>query len=375
MNLIDIKTMNRNHVLQLVYQNRHISKPELASRLGISLPTVTQCVNELKRMELVTDKGFFESTGGRKAAIISFRNNVRIAIGVEIVRDHIHLAALDLFGNIIHQKDHELPFQNSDFYCLSVGNCISRFFVELNVPASTLLGVGIAIQGLVDEKAGVVTFGRILGADGFCVQQIERYIPFPCKLGHDTEMAASFALWHNAGIRDALYLVLNKNIGGAVILNGRVHQGQSLPSGLLEHMTLVPDGRLCYCGRRGCTETYLSIDVLLGEGGRTLEEFFRNLREGHPACQARWQTYLEHLADAIYNYQILINIKVLLGGTLAPYLIQEDIDTLKKLVLRTSVIAEEMPSILISRHNDAAAGAALRYVEEFLGRFGCGRTP
>ena len=370
MNLVDIKKMNRNHVLQLVYQNKHISKPEIAATLGISLPTVTHCVNELKQMNLVTDKGFFESTGGRKAAIISFRNNVKMAIGVEILRDCVHLVALDLFGNIQCSKDYEILFQNNDFYCLQVGNYINQFFIDLNISANTLLGVGIAIQGLVNEETGELFFGRILDADGFSAQQIGRHISFPCSLGHDTELAAAFALWHDPSIHEALYLVLNKNVGGAVIINGRVHRNQKLPSGLIEHMTLVPNGRPCYCGKTGCVEAYLSSYVLLGDGIRSLDEFFRRLRNGDPACRARWQNYLRNLAAAIYNYQIIISTKVVLGGGIAKYLLPEDIETLKKLVLASSLITDEMPPILISKYNDAAAGAALQYIEGFLSQFG-----
>ena len=70
MNLIEMKKANRCQVYQLVYQNRRISKTDIAEVLNISIPTVSQCVNELKQLGLIAEDGFFESTGGRKSVAI-----------------------------------------------------------------------------------------------------------------------------------------------------------------------------------------------------------------------------------------------------------------------------------------------------------------
>lgn len=45
-------------------------------------------------------------------------------------------------------------------------------------------------------------------------------------------------------------------------------------SGTLEHMCINPDGPLCYCGNRGCLETYCSVDSLEQAAGMTIKEFF-----------------------------------------------------------------------------------------------------
>lgn len=370
MNLVDIKKRNRNNVYQLVYKSKNISKPDLAANLGISLPTVTQCVNELKELKLVTDDGFFESTGGRKAAVISCHSDVRISIGVEILKESVQVVAVDLYGAIIHQKFYDLPFKSDEFYCVCLGNCINSFFIELNVSRETLLGVGIAIQGLVNPENGHVTFGPLLDADGFSVDRIGKYVSFPCMMQHDTELAAGYALWHKPSVRDALYLVLNRNLGGSVIINRHAHRSRHLPSGLVAHMTLVTGGRRCYCGACGCAETYCSAEALIADFCESYDEFFQKLRGGEPEHMVRWQEYLGHLAEMIYNYQIILNTEVLLGGLVADYILDEDIEVLSELVLKRTRITSTMPNILLSKHNNAAAGAALYYIEEFLSQFG-----
>lgn len=370
MRRVDIKELNLNRVYQLIYQQNPISKPAIASTLGISLPTASQYVNELIERELVSEEGYFESTGGRKAAIITLNKGIKVSVGLEILKESIHLTVIDLYGTVIHEKFIVFPFSNNDEYCEKIGNYVIEFVDESGISYDKILGVGIAIQGLVDEKTGKVTFGKILNANGFDAERIGRYLPFPCTLRHDTELAASFALWHNPTIKDALYIVLNRNLGGAVIINGEVHRGQILPSGLIAHMTLVPDGLLCYCGRKGCVERYCSVDTIINTFHQELEDFFRDLRRGDPEHVKYWEQYLAYLSRAIYNYQILMSSEVVIGGVAARYLTEEDIQRIVELELENSNIAERLPRISISKFNNTAAGAALIYVKEFLSQFG-----
>ena len=370
MNRVDIKELNRQRVYQLVYQEKQISKPILSSKLEISLPTVSQCVKELIERGLVSEKGYFESTGGRKAAIITINRNIKVSVGVEILKELIHLTVIDLYGTVIQEKFIPFPFKDDEEYCSRVGRYIVEFVDDAQIDHSTILGVGIAIQGLVDKKTGKLTFGRILNANGFGAERIGKYIPFQCSLHHDTEVAAAFTLWHNPQINDALYMVLNRNLGGAVIINGEVHHGQILPSGLIAHMTLIPNGRTCYCGKKGCVEAYCSADCIIKSFDQELKDFFFDLRRGEPAHVRFWEEYLTYLAGAIYNYQILMSTEVVIGGLAAEYLTKEDIHKIMDRELQGSNIAERMPRIWISEYNNTSAGAALIYIKDFLADFG-----
>lgn len=370
MNRVDIKELNRQRVYQLVYQENQISKPTISAKLKISLPTVSQCVNELIERGLVFEKGYFESTGGRKAAIITLNRDIKVSVGVEILKELIHLTVVDLYGAVIREKFIQLPFKDSEEYCSHVGRYIIEFVDESQIDYNMILGVGIAIQGLVDKKTGKVTFGRILNANGFDAERIGKYIPFPCELRHDTERAAAYTLWHNPKINDALYVVLNRNLGGAVIINGEVHHGQILPSGLIAHMTLIPNGRTCYCGKKGCVEAYCSVDSITRTFNQDLKSFFFDLRRGQPEHVRFWEKYLAYLAGAIYNYQILMSTEVVIGGLAAEYLTEEDIHKIMDMELQGSNIAETLPKIWISEYNNTSAGAALIYIKEFLAEFG-----
>lgn len=99
-------------------------------------------------------------------------------------------------------------------------------------------------------------------------------LPYPCHLEHDSKAAAHFELWNHPGLDSAVVFLLNRNLGGAVITNHTVHQGTAMHSGVLEHMCVRPDGPVCYCGSRGCLETYCSVHALEQAANVSVKSFF-----------------------------------------------------------------------------------------------------
>ena len=75
---------------------------------------------------------------------------------------------------------------------------------------------------------------------------------------------------------------LNYHLGGAIIVDGQLLTGATGKSGTFEHMTLVPGGHDCYCGRQGCAECYCSVNSLLGDSDN-LEEFSKKNQPVIPA--------------------------------------------------------------------------------------------
>ena len=69
-------------------------------------------------------------------------------------------------------------------------------------------------------------------------------IPYPCHLEHDSKSAAYLELWNHFDLNDAVVFLLNRNLGGAVIMNHHVHQGSFMHSGAIEHMCIDPNGPL-----------------------------------------------------------------------------------------------------------------------------------
>ncbi|MCD7818509.1 MAG: ROK family transcriptional regulator [Lachnospiraceae bacterium] len=370
MNLSDIKKSNYKLVYKLIYHNTNISKPELASALKISIPTVTQCVNELIANGLARENGFSAPHVGRKASIISCCERFKVAVGVEIREHYVHLAAIDLYGTIFSQKDQSIEFEHSDYYCAVLGNIINNFIIESSITAASLLGIAFSVHGLVDFQEQKIFFGKILHADGFGIRDLEKYLAFPCSMYHDSEAAAQYDAWCSNITKDLFYIILNPFLGGAVLIGGELHQGTSLASGLVEHMVLIPNGKPCYCGKKGCVNSYCSTNTLLDNDVQDLKTFFEKMRGGDNTLILRWNEYLSNLALTISNCLAFLNIDVMLSGALVSWFTEDDLALLSSMVQANSPEPTRgIPDISISRHYDSAAGAALNYIRQFLKEF------
>ena len=363
----DLRATNRRRVLYAVYQRKEISKQGLAQELCMSLPTVTQNLTELEAAGLVERKGLYESTGGRKAHIYHFVADAHIAVGVVLLKDLYRIVAVDLYGEELKSEEVSHPFSCDDEYFLQMGGHVNALIAALGCDNSRILGVCIALQGLISPDQTTVAYGEILSCTGLTLDRVAAGIPYPCTLIHDTDAAAAAELWARKDLTDAVLLSLTKNFGGAVITGGQVHHGLELASGIIEHMRLYPHGRLCYCGKQGCIEAYCSAGALKRDAGEPLETFFEGLRAGDRARQEIWQTYLHNLAIAINNIRMVFDSEFIIGGYLLRFMTDEDFNQLTQYA--QSECPFETSGIRICRSiysGDAAApGAAISLIKPF----------
>ena len=365
---IELKKINHKKVFDYVYAEKLTSKQAISKALELSLPTVTQHLSTLIDTGLVEKRGEYESTGGRKAQMIHCNATARLAIGVELLKEQVQIVALDLYGTILKEDSFELRFANHEPYYQQLGQWINAFVHALDYPAEGILGICISIQGLVSPDGETITFSEILHCTGTRRETFQKYIELPCHLIHDTEAAALAEIWSNPDIGNAIYLALNRNFGGAMILDNHVLHGRELSGGIIEHMCLSPNGPVCYCGKQGCIETYCSADSLKNAASMELPEFFRRVHSGDPRCSKIWRNYLRYLAIAIDNIRMIADFDFILGGFLIRFMDENDVALLTKYVKEQCAFDSPGFSFRISQNGSKSAkvGAALTLVEQFL---------
>ena len=78
----EVKKINRTKVFQYIYEQRQTSRPDIATALHLSFPTVSQNLVDLEESGLIEKGDFLGSTGGRKAQCLLCRATARIAVGI-----------------------------------------------------------------------------------------------------------------------------------------------------------------------------------------------------------------------------------------------------------------------------------------------------
>lgn len=364
----DIKKGNYSSIYHLLYQNGKLSKQEIANQLHLSLPTVTQNLVRLEKEKLIEKSGQFESSVGRRATAYAISPQARISIGVEIQKKTVNILAIDLLGDAFQEKKLVMKYSNEERYYKELSESIQSFISSLDVSQEQVLGIGFAVQGLTSNDGKKITYGKILVSTGLDVEVFSQYLPYPCIFLHDAKCAATTELWVRKDIGDAVYLSIGTHLGGAIIINNQIYMGKEGHSGTVEHMTINPEGPLCYCGKRGCMETYSSVNALL-ESGETLDIFFEKVRSGVVSYVKRWNTFLDHLAFSMNNLHLVLNREFIIGGHISSYLIEEDIDILHEKTKGKSAFPNDDRFIHISSLPAIGVpiGAAIPFVQSFLG--------
>lgn len=366
---ISLKKINKSKVYQYIYKSKVTSKLQIVSDLQMGLSTVSQNLNLLEQEGLIERNGYFDSTGGRKAQAIQIVPDFKISIGIGILKNMFHLTAVDLYGNAIFTDTFSVPYSNTSAYYEQIAETIREFTASNQYTEEKVLGISIATQGITSPEHTTVTYGTIMNNTGMKLEEFTRRLPYPCYLEHDSKSAAFLELWNHPELDSAVVFLLNRNLGGAIITNHQIHQGNSMHSGTLEHMCINPDGPLCYCGNRGCLETYCSVDSLEQAAGMTIKEFFPLLREKKSSQLIQvWEDYLNHLAFAMKNLNLIVDAPIIISGYLAPYFTDKDLSYLTEHINLTAPFKLDEGQILVGTNGQytPAIGAALHFVDQFI---------
>jgi glucokinase len=157
-----------------------------------------------------------------------------------------------------------------------------------------LVGVGVGAAGWFDRTGDTVLFSPHLAWRNASLRKdLAARLQRPLWVGNDADAAAWAEYRYGAarGADLALMITLGTGIGGGIVLGGRLRRGSHGVAGEWGHMRVVPDGRLCACGNRGCWEQYASGSAL----GQTAREVART----SPAAAARLMERVDSEPDRL----------------------------------------------------------------------------
>lgn len=378
-NNVDVKKINRNQVFRYINRKRRVSKPDIAAALQVSIPTVMQNVNELTEQGLIKQEGEFQSTGGRKATAIVPIQDSRLAVGIDITRNHISFVLTDLSGEVLQHARVYQPYVNEMAYYKQLADLAAQYKEEWNVTDEKFLGYGISIPGIISSENKKITFSHALEVSNISCDKFTQFIPYQCIYINDAN-AAAFAEIYNVDERyDAVFLSLSNSVGGSVIkhspsylnennlINDNLYMGDNWRGGEFGHVTLIPGGRKCYCGKDGCFDAYCSAVNLAKHTEGKLETFFEELEKGNRELNEIWEEYLYFLSVQVNNLRMIFDCQVIIGGYVGSF-IEPYMGHLREEAAKRNTFEEDASYILPCRYKieASALGAALQQIEAFV---------
>ena len=359
----------RKSVFRYARSHETFTKVEVARELEISIPTVTKYLNHFVRDGLLREEGTVSvgSEGGRNPMAYSLVPQAKVAIGVDVNSSRAKIFVIDLLGQTAYQKRWTVPYERSNAYVTQLCAEILSFISECGLREEQVLGVCIAVPGLVNTETETVVYGKVIDNEGMSAADFAEHLPYPTHLLHDSA-AAGIAVYSSGQLpANAFYIGLGHSIGGSIIVNGRIYLGDLDVAGEIGHMKVSKEGPRCYCGRVGCLDAHCNSRVLTDVAGPEVSDFFEQLDAGNSVAQETWAKYVENLALAVHHVRLLFGCQVVLGGEVGHAMV-EHLDDLYGEVDTLAFRKDDAQDFLVTSDRDAdavAMGAGLFLVNRF----------
>lgn len=364
---MEVKKNNRNRIYRYICKSKTVSNPDIAYALTLSLPTVIQNTKELLELGLLEEVGELQSTGGRRAKALSAVADHKLAAGLDITQNHIGMVLTNLFGDILKYERIYYPYRKGREYFQEVNERLEEFIENSPAGREKILGLGISFPGIVNLQKKRVTSSHVLNVNAFPFAEVDDCFKLPCYFLNDANAGAYAEGIHSETSEPFFYLSLSNTVGGALYNDGHLMQGQEFRCGEVGHMTVVPDGRACYCGKSGCLDAYCSAKCLSGLTDKKLEKFFSGLKQGDRKLADAWEEYTKYLSIAVNNIHMVLDCDIVLGGYVGSCL-EDYIGEIRQKVSARNTFSEDGSFVKPCKYKVGAAalGAALQVIETFI---------
>lgn len=242
-----VRVQNVETIISLMQRNDPVTTELLVSRSGLSYPTVFGIVKALLEAGIAEQQGYASSTGGRQAHLYSICASYAYTFGIHITSTWLDVALTNLKGGVVYQ--HRLSLTGLEDLEKLVAAAIDLALRHVRLPVEKLLAACICVSPRVKSRLSET------GADLCAV--VRQMLKAPVEIVSDSAVQA-FLDWETLSCSEERAF-LHVVFGDSVHMTHYNASGRKFEiPGTLSHLTLVPGGAECRCGRKGCLETYFN---------------------------------------------------------------------------------------------------------------------
>ncbi|MCX4595623.1 ROK family protein [Streptomyces sp. NBC_01549] len=367
--------------LELVHTGRAPTRAVLTAELGVTRATAGAVAAELEALGLIrvdARPGAAAGSQGRPSHRLEVAEDGPVALAAQVHADGFRAALVGLGGRIVATAP---SCETVDADPSKVLGAVVETGAELlRETGRRCVGAGLAVPSAVAEPDGLALNPLHLAwPAGAPVRRIfaERVraagIEGPAFAANDVNLAALAEHRHGAGrgSRDLLCVATgHRGVGGALVLDGRLHTGSSGLALEVGHLTVNPEGRPCYCGSRGCLDVEADPLAFLMAAGRDPGPEVSLLQQANDLIRTRYdqdpsvRTATEALIDRLgLGLAGLVNIlnpdRIILGG-LHRSLLDADPGRLRAVVADRSLWGQSggVPILACTLDHNTLVGAA-----------------
>ncbi|MEU8761355.1 ROK family protein [Streptomyces sp. NPDC048659] len=321
--------------LELVHTGRAPTRAVLTAELGVTRATAGAVAAELEALGLIrvdSNPGAAAGSQGRPSHRLSVDEKGPVALAAQVHADGFRAALVGLGGTLVATAPGCVTVSADPAQVL--GAVVEAGAGLLRETGRRCVGAGLAAPSAVAEPEGTALNPLHLawpaGApvrEIFAEQVRAAGIEGPAFTGNDVNLAALAEHRHGAGrgAKDLLCVATgHRGVGGALVLDGRLHTGSSGLALEVGHLTVNPEGRPCHCGSRGCLDVETDPLAFLTAAGRApgpevsllqqARDLLRDQRDD-PGVRVATEELIDRLGLGLAGLVNILNPdRIILGG-------------------------------------------------------------
>jgi predicted NBD/HSP70 family sugar kinase len=267
---------NKIKVLQLIRNEKEITRAAIVRLSGLSAPTVTRIVDSLVHLNLIQTDGIGSSIGGRRPQLIRFHSKENYVIGIDLGATFIRSSLSNLDGEFIFEIQVPTNLKKGfDGIMEQAGELIGRLCERAEQKSYPVWGIGIAVCGMVNKNTNLVEYSPIFGWKDVDIQQaLSKYTPLNIALGNVTHLIALGELLYGVGqaYKNFICINLGYGIGSGIIIDGKLFGGVDGIAGEIGHIVVDKNS-----SRKGLEGVSGTLEALAS--GYGLADIARNMAQ------------------------------------------------------------------------------------------------
>jgi predicted NBD/HSP70 family sugar kinase len=280
-----VRRHNLATLLGHVHRSGGVSRAQLTERMGLNRSTIADLVRALEDLDAVSqstpEAGKIQRMGaGRPSIDVKPAGDSVFVLAAELGVDTMDVARVGLGGQPLDRMSTATPADHDPGTLVATLVGMMRGMLESAHDRARLVGIGVAVPGVVTDHAGLVRFAPNLGwSDVALTPLLESSIGrgVPVHIGNDAELGALSEHTRGVGrhLNHLIYLSCDVGVGGGVIVAGAPMMGASGYAGEVGHQPFNPQGQTCRCGNVGCWETEIGSHAVAAAVGCPVSEMHR----------------------------------------------------------------------------------------------------
>lgn len=267
-NLENVKIKNKSAIIGLLNSRGPMSRKDIADIIGLTPATVTLLCNEIIEEGLIREKGEMqeEKRAGRKKILVEINYGCKCVIAITINARNTYISICDLKANLLGNKKIVTACEmDPRLFLEDLAKEAKALLWECKKSHADILGMGIAIPGIVDRKRGISKLAYGIWKEEVPVKAwMEEYMTCAVILENNIKAFAQGELLYGLGKKSSnmFFLRWGPGVGAAIIIGNELYEGKDHGAAEIGHYVVDPNGVPCKCGRKGCLETVVSMHAM-----------------------------------------------------------------------------------------------------------------